>query len=296
VTEAELLEEPQAIGRPTAGVSSATPTTAGEARSLGTPLLADLLTVGRPAGVEPAAVPAAAAGAGSAIPASVTIAGETDTEADPEPIRAARKRHPFVRLPTRAPAIPHYLYIDFKAAVGSSQSNPRSAVRLLRQVHDLLAQQTLLAEDMVELVEITEGLVSHAVSRQGADLSEMENFRAVSRLGIRFLVLDAVVSVLIVLGQSPNPDDWERFVSTISHAMPRHAAGQKFRGQAAFFAELTAQLCSGIQKLKRGRRPAPADLLKVKRMLFCSSFSPAYFKEGSFDKWRLDDSSATDGP
>ncbi|CDI81240.1 hypothetical protein EAH_00059990, partial [Eimeria acervulina] len=83
VTEAELLEEPGAIGRPTAGVSSATPTTAGEARRLGTPLLADLLTVGRPAGVESAAVPAAGAGAGSAIPAAAAEVTEAELPVDP---------------------------------------------------------------------------------------------------------------------------------------------------------------------------------------------------------------------
>ncbi|CDI85898.1 hypothetical protein, conserved [Eimeria praecox] len=268
--------------------SSATSTTGGESRTVR--LLPSLLTGGifKDAGTEPEAPP------GSDLPLSVPTEEITNVRGARDSVPQNILEHPFVHLPRRiVEQPPSGFLVDMKRAV--KMPGKRHAVPLLRKAHDLLLMRFLAPSHMKELAEVTEELIRHGMLYQQLDLSQHLTCRALDRLGIRFLLLDSVVSAFMVLGQEPSYEYWKVFTEAISHAVPPPTVRGNCEGRSFFYTVLAQQLSWAIQVLKTGRRPAPEHLLRIKRMLFCSRFSPDRMKTPDFLPWRKDDCSDTDG-
>ncbi|CDI85900.1 hypothetical protein, conserved [Eimeria praecox] len=298
--------------RPYAGLSSAASTPRKEGRNFGVPTIFSLLTgdgnrgPGVPSASEKAvaergatagnAAPVASAGGDSAVPAPTSTSGIAKPLEKPNATVAAMLSHPFVRLPE-----PLMLQsaisasVDFKRAV-TGPAGLRSALPYLQRAQELLLKERLLPIDLSELAEAAENLVRHGMHYEVQDVAQHHTYRAVERLAIRFLLLDAVVSALIVLGQTPDPALWERFTASIAHSAPFTTERINYSPRANFFYSLAQDLSSAIRVLKTGRRPRPAELIKIKRMLFCMPSSPARFRSIEFELWRKGDASASDGP
>ncbi|CDJ29804.1 uncharacterized protein EMH_0052850 [Eimeria mitis] len=179
--------------------------------------------------------------------------------------------------------------VDGRSCVGST-------VPLLRQARELLSQSCLSPTQMKSLARVTEMLIDYAVTRLHSSLSGYQPSRAVERLGIRFLLLDVVVSTLTVLGQKPDPGPWKIFTDAIGHGAPLTGTGRLRRGRPNISVIRARELSRAIQILKTGKRPEPSDLVQIKRMLFCWTSSPTYFRRGEFDPWREDDNFGDGGP
>ena len=232
---------------------------------------------------------APATAAGSAAPSSAPLAATTGM---PESPGEDYGFHPFVRLPRPITSPGSPPRIDFKRAV-SSVAGMRDGVSLLLKVRQLLCRAMLFPTELKDLTLVTTLLMAHLMHHQKQDLSLHLSGHALERLGLRFLMLDAVVSSMIVLGQTPDPEDWERFVDSIGHAAPLPVESGVGRPNLTIAG--ARELSDALQTLKTGRRPDPPTIVKLKRMLLCSSSAPSRFKRPIFDPWRQDDDMFSSG-
>ncbi|CDI84123.1 hypothetical protein EAH_00048800 [Eimeria acervulina] len=239
---------------------------------------------------------AAAAGAGSLIPAPTSIPASSTLLGMRTAALVTMREHPFVRLPKQLLVnSPGSIVVNFEDAVNSTRAS-RHALPLLLKARWLLSKHVLFSVHLKELVEVVEELIGNAAHYHAQDVSHHQTYRAVGRLGMRFLVLDVIVSTLLILGQKVDPGRWQRFTNAIRHAAPQPPQTANFSKRAHFYLSLAKELSRAIQILKTGKRPAPSELLLIKRMLFCSSFSPSRFKGRDFDPWRQDNIGGADGP
>ncbi|CDJ36568.1 uncharacterized protein EMH_0090650 [Eimeria mitis] len=218
-----------------------------------------------------------------AIPAVGSNSAIVVLSGTPPQVPVSMYDHPFVSLPQRLVSpTPASCRVDLRRAV-TAYPGRRDVVTLLQMAYDLLSRRALCLDELKELALVAGALVEHGMNHQSVDLTHHQASRALERLGLRFLLMDAVVSTFIVLGQDPEPGDWKLFTDTISHAAPTGYFGES-RVTAAY--TLARELSAAIKTLKGGKRPAPADLFHLKRMLFCSPSSPARFRRPDFDRWR----------
>ncbi|CDI75312.1 hypothetical protein EPH_0004950 [Eimeria praecox] len=230
---------------------------------------------------------------GSALPAPVSAPPIAELSGTRD---VSMRGHPFVRLPLRTvKGTTACSLVNLRRAV-TTHPGRRDVVPLLQRAHELLSGQALTVGEMRELAHVTGSLIEHAVNHQHRDMSRLKTSRAIVRLGIRFLLLDVVVSSFIVLGQTPDPVLWKAFTDAISHAAPQMNRGRSSRGRQTFAYCLCQELSRQIQILKTGRRPDPAAMVRAKRLLFCSASSPKRFQKKDFDPWREDDRNAAAGP
>ncbi|CDJ35971.1 LOW QUALITY PROTEIN: uncharacterized protein EMH_0047790 [Eimeria mitis] len=181
---------------------------------------------------------------------------------------------------------PRSCLVDLERAVATQQGR-RDLVTMLLKANHLLSRQVLYFTDLRHLARIAEGMIEHGMIHQSQDLSEQRPWFAVERLGMRFLLMDSVVSALIVIGQEVNAASWKRFTDTIGHRGPLPPPRRRVtQWRNTFTSILAKELSRGIQTLKTGRRLAPQHLLKIHRMLFCSALSPTRFKRKDFDPFR----------
>ncbi|CDI75310.1 hypothetical protein EPH_0004930 [Eimeria praecox] len=264
--------------RHTDGLPCAASNRAEERASLEVPVLSRLLALGKPRNIQTAA-------AQRSDSAKETILSTPAMMGPPHKLNSPED-HPFVRLPrtVTSTTLPG-LMVDLRGAVNSS-CGMREVVPLLRKAYELLSRSILLPGHMLELSQITKFLMMHAMHHQHTDLSQHQSSHAVVRLGVRFLVLNAVVSGLMVLGQVPDDELWGRFTAAISHAAP--ARPESNSGRPNLSLSRAQILSKALALLKTGKRPEPAELLKIKDMLFCLPSSPEFFKKDRFDQWRKD--------
>ncbi|CDJ51154.1 hypothetical protein EBH_0039730 [Eimeria brunetti] len=277
-----------------AGSSSAASMTLGDSMSL--PIVSGLRSPGSTEGAGPAtAKTTSAPTTGSALQSLVSTPAVTALLREHDNSPATPKGHPFLHLPKRiVRTTPASYLVDLRRAV-TTRPGRRDLVLLLQKAHDLLARQILYFNDIMELRRVAEGLIEHAVNHQFHDVSKQRVGRAVERLGLRFLLMDAVVCTFIVLGQKAEAKYWRMFTRAINHAPPLLPFLGSYVRQPTFAFSLSQELSSAIQTLKKGRRPKAADLLQIKRRLFCMASSPARFKKPDFERWRQDDWSHTGG-
>ncbi|CDJ52212.1 hypothetical protein, conserved [Eimeria brunetti] len=276
-----------AAERPSAFPFSDAPKIATESIGLKSPMLSNLLAHARAetrAGAGSEATPPAPSTVTAALPAMVVSALSFVIE------------HPFARLPRRtADCSTSPMVVDVRYAM-TRPRGVRRVVPLLQQAYELLSQETLSPADMRVLVRITTALITYAMHYEQRDQSKRKTFRAIERLGIRFLLLDTLVSAFIVLGQKPEPEYWKLITDGISHSPPHSKFGDSFFERSNFLLSLCEELSNAIQMLKTGKRPNPGELVRIKRMLFCSTLSPAYFKGDDFAVWRKGGNCDVDGP
>ncbi|CDJ29803.1 LOW QUALITY PROTEIN: uncharacterized protein EMH_0052840 [Eimeria mitis] len=210
--------------------------------------------------------------AGSAIPSSESTPAIMELPETRESTIAAMMEHPFVRLPRRTVEIvPSALLVDMKSAMGAP--GRRHPLPLLLKAHELLSRRYLTPAQLPELVDIAEGIVGHIMHYQSYDVTNLPTCRAAERMGL-----------------------WKRFADSISHAAPPLSSRGNYPGLPLFNSHLTENLSHAIQVLKTGARPEPVELLRLKRMLFCSPLSPTRLRASVFDPWREDDKDSTDKP
>ncbi|CDJ36258.1 uncharacterized protein EMH_0072410 [Eimeria mitis] len=245
------------------------------------------------ADIAPAAGPAAGAAVASAgdareLQAAVSSADESPTQGASMNI----EMRTVLGLHTHGSA-------DSTGAAAAGTAATAAASSAIAASSSTSASSTLLEERAsdpdAELARVTAGMIEYAVNHHRLDLTHFQPSRALDRMGMRFLLMDAVVSAFIVLGQTPRARDWKIFTDSIGHGHPAGYFLGRRPGRVTSGSFLGRDLSRAIQMLKAGIRPAPADLVNLKRALICSPSSPARFRKPDFDRWREDDVSPTPG-
>ncbi|CDJ51152.1 hypothetical protein EBH_0039710 [Eimeria brunetti] len=271
------------------------PFPAGIGKSLEAPTTSSSQEPGSSGGVGAAAA-GAAAKASARPPLSAFESKLTLVPATPDlTVEGAVESHPYVRLPMRRPDAPPSPYlVDMRLALRGWHYR-RNPLLMLRKVHDLLSRKALVVAEMRTLARAATVLIAHSIRHQHYDLSRHSSSRAMERLGLRFLILDSVVSSLISLGQSREGPYWDAFTRSVSHTFPRKVTVGRNPGRTVIYSCWAQEISLAIQKLKTGERPPPADLIKIKRMLFSSDCSPPFFRRPEFEPWREDDRGSASG-
>ncbi|KAL8269466.1 hypothetical protein Esti_006605 [Eimeria stiedai] len=166
--------------------------------------------------------------------------------------------HAFSRLPRVLGGDPsiHGSFSNPQRAV-SCKWSPLVDVRGLQVLSTLLAQKELSRNQLQRVGDMVELVMGHLALNEGEPLLNSPS-RAIETLGYRFLLLDATVAALQLLGVSCSGPWWEQMVSHIpdEYNYP--------------FTKLTA----AIRILKGGHRPQPKVL------------SPLRFLAPAWDSWR----------
>ncbi|CDI78486.1 hypothetical protein, conserved, partial [Eimeria acervulina] len=113
--------------------------------------------------------------------------------------------------------------------------------------------------------------------------------KLVAVLGRRYLLLDAFVTVLGVLGETTRDDWWRSLVGGMPTDFRLPIPRRRMTGRDLFTRDLLLDLGDAIDSLKRGMRPCSLDTVHIKQRLFCSGLAPPAFKSPTFDPWREDD-------
>ncbi|CDI85177.1 hypothetical protein EPH_0014540 [Eimeria praecox] len=223
--------------RPYADGSSAASMRSGEGRNLGTQLITSLLTRGPADDAR-----AARAGAGSAVPEHAPNRALMTSPWQPGTLPYGYWNHPFVRLPRFAEGTSRpSCRVDFKRAV-ACDSSMLNAVGALQRAYELLSRERLGPREVEELAQLAELLIAHGMHHHHSDISGTKPAYAVVRMGLRFLLLNTVVSILTVLGQTPEPDYWKLFTDSINHAVPQKEAEEEEEKQQTCILSKTSNL------------------------------------------------------
>lgn len=226
--------------------------------------------------------------------------------------------HPFARVPKLAPGVIARPFSALHARTSDlAISRPG---KMLSEMHSLFLNDTLDAREATLVVSLLELLMAHAFEYQTAEVSYQAPSHAASVLGIRFLVLDAIVAGFMAVGQTPPSDLWKDFAAAVPHKFsPRpmdktgepsgHPGPPVLRGpprppgllgppglqapsgpegklRPSPYRDLAMNLSAALETLKTGTRPPAAELIAIKRMMFCSKFIIRRFQTPAFDLWK----------
>ncbi|CDI85370.1 hypothetical protein, conserved [Eimeria praecox] len=198
--------------------------------------------------------------------------------------------HLFFRLPLLNPQ--RVLRPFCATAAFSLKHVPSDPIPLLEQARRFLTLDVITPEALEKLTEVGEMLVSHAIVHQTKPLTHFTDVRAVGSLGLRFMILDAVLCIVTLTGEQL-PNLWfENFASLIPDDAPPRPQGVLGDERKRFHGELLQGLSRAMRILKTGIRPSARDVVMLKQMLFCSPLTHRSFRTASFDGWRADNARA----
>ncbi|CDI82224.1 hypothetical protein, conserved [Eimeria praecox] len=193
--------------------------------------------------------------------------------------------HPFCHLPqVNKEDIKNRVHRDFYTL---SSEGCRLVAPLLAEVRVMLLKKSLNKWDANYLVTLAERLIAHLFYFEDLQIQKVCK-RAIFQLGRRVLVLEALVSILGLLGEDTQGDWWQALVNAVPLRVGKVYKPQGKSELELYHAEVIESLLDMARYLKAGRRPPNGDIVHVKQLLFCSPHSPSYFRSPDFSSWRED--------
>ncbi|KAL8443908.1 hypothetical protein Emed_006503 [Eimeria media] len=197
------------------------------------------------------------------------------------------ENHPFIRLPLVSPvlALP-----NFEPMLGRPILASYASTEMLLTIRYLFTKESLTAADAELLAASVRSLVRFACFRLGRHVSTKKQSHLIRHLGLSFLVLDAVVCSLTLLGVDMSSAAWwDEFILSFP---TNYTASKPWRDnseKAWHNYKLVKALLTALEIYKTGVRPRAQDVLRLKRMLLCSQHAVSHFKGSRWNRWRLDD-------
>ncbi|KAL8450150.1 hypothetical protein Emag_003394 [Eimeria magna] len=194
--------------------------------------------------------------------------------------------HPYYRLPP-APSSPTLILLREEGWLIHSGGR-RTVKQSLDPIRRLLAKPQLTYQDAQELLFSSRCVVDYLSQWHKRPLNGRIPNVAAYVLGLRFLCLEALVSVIQVLGPAMNAQQWFPWlVATV----PTNFDPKAFRSEVrtTHHMWLATQLSGALEQLKHGRRPSMTTVVMLKRALFHHTSAPLRFKNPEWDPWRSDD-------
>ncbi|CDI87880.1 hypothetical protein, conserved [Eimeria praecox] len=195
--------------------------------------------------------------------------------------------HPYVRLPVlQEGVVPPHIQLsasNFAAGNGSSVHETLLAIRCL------LMKEALGQIDAAFLVGYVQELAIASAARARGAKRMSRPVHGVANIGQQFLVLDAIVSALHILGISPPSCTWwEAFASCFDTNYRYDEPGARTQYSGRVNIDLANRLLAAMSIYKTGTRPDLEEVVDLKRILFFSSYSPSGFRTPRWDPWRSD--------
>lgn len=225
-----------------------------------------------------------------ALPRRTPTSAPSSTPAVLPEARPTVREHPFSRLPPQVPSV-YGQYFTPESAIAHGEGTmvlyPRACA-----MAGLLAKDWLGPREAMNLADLAGPFVDYLLRYQRRDVSQSPGYEVVRALGYRFLCFDLLVSALHVLGESPRGQWWDRLVREVPHTSNYAYEDPRKYPLRAFNQELSRELSAALAILKTGRRPSKRTLVRLKRMLFCSAYSPPVFKSPRWEPFRVADREA----
>lgn len=154
----------------------------------------------------------------------------------------------------------------------------------LVSIHKLLNKERLQTEDQQSLIGLAEQLVK-SLSYMGNfvkdSLPVSEIYEPMMR---RFLTADALWCIGTVVGSPVGREDWWPQIMDKLLSIPnvkisyRQAKTMRYR--------FVCRLNAALQMYREGQRPAAAEVVELKREIFCSPHLPSRFRSRAYEVFR----------
>lgn len=205
----------------------------------------------------------------------------------PASVQVPRPRplHPFIHVPALQQGVKPRPWAPSISPF--SAFTPASSQQMLLRIRELLLLQSLDADDAETLVTVAEQLAAYALRRLRAVTPPTQAVDAVIKYGRRFVFLNSIHSAAQAIGP-PFPPWWQQVVDvTLKDCHCDPAAALAYR--SVYLRHLARDLAAALLKYKIGGSPTPAEVLDLKRRLFCNPETPPFFWRPEWDAWRIDD-------
>lgn len=153
----------------------------------------------------------------------------------------------------------------------------------------LLSKPEITTEEAEVLVTDSEMLVGRIMQELETPVAPRKVSRAVEKLGRLFLYLDAVVSIIDVVGAPMDPDAWWPEVASRIFPETVYNTGPFARHLPIQPSALATRLSSALQILKTRARLSCEETVQLKRELLCNPHGVRDFKHKKWNSWREDD-------
>ncbi|KAL8273230.1 hypothetical protein Esti_002846 [Eimeria stiedai] len=131
-------------------------------------------------------------------------------------------------------------------------------------------------------------VVKYLLFRHGSPLPVVNPSQTADKLAMRYMCLDALVSLLQLLGPALAPHLWwDTFVRWIPTDYQPRSSGSQVR-RTIEYRELCSRLSNALNKLKQGQRLPEEETVRLKRDILAAQ-GPGVFKHRKWDFWRHDD-------
>lgn len=193
--------------------------------------------------------------------------------------------HPYVRLPIVPPEViprPWGPLSDLELLPRHQSKHP-----LFVELHDLLLQPSLDSTGVRRLMNVAEGLASYALCRLTFNVTSSRASNAVRDMGRRFLLLDALHSAARAVGTGEPP--WWKAVLNAAVQDFNFRSKQRRPRPGSCVGTLEKLLGAALMKYKNGSAPSDAEVIRLKRMLFCEPQAPSVFRGPEWKRWKDDD-------
>ncbi|CDJ53589.1 hypothetical protein EBH_0007890 [Eimeria brunetti] len=216
--------------------------------------------------------------------------GDRPGDKSPDPL----SRHPFYRLPMLGSGVwtPPFAPVVRKRA--ETLKANRAALKCLRNLRILFLKQSLnqneAAAVLVSALRLSDVLLRHHTQPVSGFCTSI----AASQLARRYLIADAILSAIHVLGAAEESvDAFKKLMQRVSIVMlPTEKVQRRPPSEANL--EVIRRLEALLAQLRTGVRPSPADTVQMKRDIL-NRIPHKDMKGPQFNSWRRDDKKFNSG-
>ncbi|CDI75844.1 hypothetical protein EPH_0006410 [Eimeria praecox] len=197
------------------------------------------------------------------------------------------REHPYVHMPALEEGV-----VRPPIRLSSSsfvQGNGLALIDVLLSFRRLFMKDALNQVDVNLLGGNVEELAIASASRARATKRMANPLHGVLTIGRQFLIFDAMVSALHILGIAPASCTWwKAFIECFDTNFRYPNRRGRWRDSGRVITDLANRMLDAIFIYKRGKRPAPEEIIDIKRVLFFSPYTHIRFRASIWDPWRSD--------
>ncbi|CDJ61715.1 hypothetical protein, conserved [Eimeria maxima] len=232
-------------------------------------------------------------------------AGKASTTSVLTPPSAEVMTHPYVRLPVLEAGVvprdidtsrlfsshglekPRFCHALERPLFSHALDKPLAAE--LHKMRKLFVKKTLNQEDADNLIASVETLTSIMWARAQRRHRDFRPFAIAGLYAINFLAFDSLVCAMQLLGDSLKVHLWwNNFVDAFDFRLHLKMLQDSGAGPGGFCRRLAKRLAPVLLVYKAGNRADLAEVLALKRLVFCSQDRPKYFKSPEWTPWQRD--------
>ncbi|CDJ35951.1 uncharacterized protein EMH_0046740 [Eimeria mitis] len=159
--------------------------------------------------------------------------------------------------------------------------------KTLASIRQLLVKEQLTADELQSLIDLAAKVVKN-VYNMGKFRKGLVPLREVrEHVMRRFIIADALWGICEVVGPSMRKEEWWKQVMEKLLLFPSASVTSGHMQTGRF--QVVRRFVAALQMYREGRRPAPREVIELKREVFCSPEAPPPFRSREYDIFRDDD-------